>query len=164
MRALLLRFRTGSLVGPVLLLLLVHCSTTHRSAVRDSILGVRIGSDLEEARQKLSPLAESSPPDEEDDEREGGKKEAWVLKGTEFRSVALQTDRNAKVVWVTGFVRAGREIPFARLGDVAAALRATQSEAIWNVASAHGGYKLVAKGQNGRAHVIYLLSLAAPVE
>ena len=141
------------------------CSTSrNRSPVRDSILGIRIGSDLEEAREKLSRLADSESRDEADDEREPGKKEAWMLKGTEFKSIALQTDRSAKVIWVSGFLRQGREIPFAQLGDMNAALRATQTEAIWNVADVRGGYRLVAKGQNGRARVVYLLSLESAQE
>ncbi|GAC1435667.1 MAG: hypothetical protein NVSMB68_07830 [Thermoanaerobaculia bacterium] len=158
-------FRTGPRLGPVLLLCVVliaqtvGCSTS-RHHVRDSILGIRIGSDLEEADEKLSRLSlapTKQAPDE--DEREEGKKAAWTLRGTDFKAVALQTDQAGKVVWVTGFVRPGHEIPFATLGDLSSAIRSTGSEAIWNVASGKGGYRLVAKGSNGRAQVIYLLSL-----
>lgn len=168
MRSLHLFSETGPRPGPVLFLLaltLAGCSTSRPPRhVRDSILGVRIGTDLEEAREKLSRLAETEPRDEADEEREPGKKEAWILKGTEFKSVALKTDRSAKVVWVTGFVRPGREIPFARLGDLNAALRSTDAVAIWNVADARGRYRLVAKGQNGKARVVYLLSLESAEE
>ena len=38
----------------------------------------------------------------------------------------------------------------------------TKSQAIWNVSSASGGYRLVAKGADGKASVVYLLSLDFP--
>lgn len=165
--------RTGPQKGPVLFLVALTllvvpasgCSMSlNRSHIRDSILGIRIGSSLEEAREKLSRFAESEPDDEAVEEREPGKKEAWMLKRSEFKSVALQTDSSAKIIWVSGFVREGREIPFARLGDLSAAIRSTQSEAIWNVADERGRYRLVAKGQDGRARVVYLLSLDSAPE
>lgn len=84
---------------------------------------------------------------------------AWTLKGTEYRSVALKIDDADRVVWITGFVRPGREIPFSRLGDLSTA-RATDSIAIWNVATTAGGYRLVARGEHRRARVISILSLA----
>jgi hypothetical protein len=160
MGRLLFFLRTGSQRGPVLFLFLaLGCSTSaNRFAVRDSILGVRIGSDLEEAREKLSPLAQSPSAEPADEEREAGKKEAWVLRNTEFKSVAVQADRSGKIVWVTGFLRAGREIAFAQIGDLRAAIRATENEAIWNVPTSRGGYRLVAKGQKGKARIIYLLA------
>ena len=68
------------------------------------------------------------------------------------------------MVWVTGFVRPNEELPFSALGDTSLAVRATDSQAIWNVATPNGGYRLVAKGQNGRARVIYFLSLATPAQ
>ena len=60
--------------------------------------------NLEEAREKVAHLAESEAREEEEGEHEPGKKEAWILKGSEFKSVALQTDRFGKVSWVTGFI------------------------------------------------------------
>ena len=152
------------LLGLVLLSPFVKAQTANRSRVNDSILGVRIGTSLEEARKKLEPLSIASErsSDEDEDKEESGTKRFWRLKGTNYTSVALKTNQKGLVVWVTGFVRPSKGLLFSELGDTSRALRATDSQAIWNVATPNGGYRLVAKGQNGRARVIYLLSLATP--
>jgi hypothetical protein len=175
--------QAGSQAGPVLpfflcLLFLtsfvVLAQKGKRTQVTDSILGVGIGASLEQAHAKLDRLStrrargargEEAREDEEAGEREGGRKEAWTLESTEYASVALQADRQGRVVWITGFVRPGKEIPFAKLGNPSSAAGLTDSRAIWNVATPDGGYRLVAKGQNRKARVVYLLSLATtPVQ
>jgi len=150
------------LLGLVLLSPFVNAQTRAGSRVSDSILGVRIGTSLEDAEKKLEKLSITSEhlTDKDEDQREGGAKRAWRLKGTDYASVALQTDEKGRVVWVTGFVRPSKELLFSELGDTSRAVRATDSQAIWNVATPNGGYRLVAKGENGRARVIYMISLA----
>lgn len=139
----------------------VTAQTGNRSRVSDSILGVRIGASLEDAWKKLEPLSIASdrPTATDEDRDEGGTKRVWRLKGTTYACVALETSEKGRVIWVTGFVRPSKELLFSELGDTSLAVRATDSQAIWNVATPNGGYRLVAKGQNGRARVIYLLSL-----
>ena len=122
----------------------------------DSILGVGIGTSLEEARVKLGPLGTSGGRDT----RDGGRKEQWNLKETEFSAIVYRTDAKGKVMWVSGFVRPGREIPFSKLGDPARAMGKSESEIAWNVETQAGGYRLVAKGPEGKARIVYLLSLA----
>jgi hypothetical protein len=127
-------------------------------AVR-AILGVEIGASLQEAHTRLDTLGEAGGRDT----REGGRKEVWTLKETEFSSIALKTNKAGKTVWVTGFVRPGKEIPFSQLGKIAVATLKSETEIVWNVASPKGDYRLVAKGRDGKAFVIYLLSLARPL-
>ena len=86
----------------------------------------------------------------------------WSLMATSFSSVALQTEREGRVMWITGFVRPGKAIPFATLGNLSLATTVADSRATWNVATPGGGYRLIARGQNGKALVISLLSLASP--
>jgi len=169
--------RAGPFAGPVrlfyvlLLLLLTSRSGAEaegkRPRVLDSILGIRIGSPLADARARLDPVAvrQAQEPDSEENEGRGeGRKKAWTLKSTEYQSVALKANDADRVVWITGFLRPGKEIQFSRLGDLAIA-RATDSIAIWNVRTPEGGYRLVARGQKRRARVISLLSLAVnPIE
>ena len=175
--------RTGSQVGPVrlflFLLVLLAASVgsaqkVQRARIPDSILGVGIGSSLDQAHAKLDRLRtrnEHSPHEEseqeeareeQEQEREGGRKEAWALRATNYATVALQADREGRVVWITGFVRPGKEISFARLGNLSAATVATDKKAVWNVTTPRGGYRVIAKGQNGRARVVSILSLASP--
>jgi hypothetical protein len=166
--------RASSLAGLALAFLLwsplpVLAQKIERTRVIDSILGVGIGTTVKQAHAKLDRLRKreasgtrEADPREEAEEREGGRKEAWTLKTTDYLSVALQTDREGRVVWITGFVRPEKEIPFAKLGDLSSAMGVTSSRAIWNVATPTGGYRVVAKGQNGKARIISLLSLATP--
>ena len=51
---------------------------------------------------------------------------------------------------------------FAKFGDPAKATSLSKSQAIWNVGSGRSGYRLVAKGADGKANVVYLLSLDFP--
>jgi hypothetical protein len=163
-------FRTGPHAGPVrffCLLPLVLLASLPAAAgsghrIRDSILGIRVGSSLAAARARLEPLAVrqgGEPEKKERDERGEGRTKAWTLKDPQYRSVALKVNDADRVIWITGFVRPGREIPFSRLGDLSAA-RATDSIAIWNVSTPGGGYRLVARGEHRRARVISILSLA----
>ena len=136
-----------------------------RPRVVDSILGVGIGTSFEQAHAKLDHLRKGEKRDAEEpenEEREGGHKEMWSLMATNYSSVALQTDREGRVVWVTRFVRPEKAIPFAKLGNLSSATKVTDSRATWNVATPEGGYRLIARGQNGKAPVISLLSLATP--
>ena len=132
--------------------------------ITDSILGVKIGTRLVDAHEKLKRFGQtgSRQGDKEEEEEAGERKEAWSLSKTQFSSVALKTNREGKVVWVTGFVRPGQEIPFAKLGELSQAYRANELQVVWNVETPEGSYRLVAKGQKGKARVVYLLSLNLP--
>lgn len=174
--------RTGSFVGPVrlFLFLLVLLAASVGSAqkvqpkrVPDSILGVGIGSTLDQAHEKLDRLrtgnvhstredSEEEAREEQEQEREGGRKEAWALRATNYATVALQADREGHVVWITGFVRPGKEIPFSKLGSLSSATVATDKKTVWNVTTTGGGYRVIAKGENGKARVVSILSLASP--
>lgn len=158
--------KAGLKVGPaclsaLVILLLLGSAIAQKSKdarVINSILGVSIGNTLEETRAKLSSLGSGGGRDT----RDGGRKEAWTLKGTEYATLAFKTDGKGKVVWVSAFARPGKEIPFSKLGDLSKAARAAESQAIWNVETPQGGYRLVAKGVQGKASVVYLLTLAFP--
>jgi hypothetical protein len=152
--------RAGAAVAPVLILLAAAAAAPaqERPAPGGEILGVRVGMPLGEARALLDRLGTGGGRDT----RGGGRKEVWALDGTDFRYVSLKADGRGRVVWVSGFVRPERAIPFDRLGDVGAAAEASGSVAIWNVAAGPTPYRLVAKGRDGRAAVVYLLDLTAP--
>lgn len=158
--------KAGLKVGPaclsaLVILLLLGSAVAQKSKdarVINSILGVSIGNTLEETRSKLSSRGSGGGRDT----RDGGRKEAWTLKGTEYATLAFKTDGKGKVVWVSAFARPGKEIPFSKLGDLSKAARAADSQAIWNRETPQGSYRLVAKGANGKASVVYLLSLEFP--
>ena len=113
---------------------------------------------MEEARSILVRLGNGGGRDT----RDGGRKEAWTLKETDFTTLAFKSNGAGRIVWISAFVRPGKEVSFAKLGDLAKATAVTTSQAIWNVGSSRTGYRLVAKGADGKASVVYLLSLEFP--
>lgn len=128
--------------------------------VQDAILGVRVGSTAAEVQTTLGPRGtpETRPT------RDGGNKQVWTLDGTPFSSLALKTDAAGRVVWVTGFVRAGQEIPFKAFGDLARARSSSPSRVMWDVPTARGGYRLIARGSGRNAQTVSLLSFDAETE
>ncbi|MGH8496070.1 MAG: hypothetical protein ACREVN_08025 [Gammaproteobacteria bacterium] len=129
-----------------------------RPAVTDSILGLKVGDTLAAARERLDPLGTTAGRAT----REGGRKQGWQLEETPFRWIALKTNDEDRVKWISGALRPGREIPFAELGDLSLASRATAAEVIWNVPASSHDYRLVGKGRDGHAAIVYLLSLDVP--
>ena len=133
----------------------------------DSILGIRIGLGLENAHENLERYGgtggkHDGRKEDEEEEEAGERKEGWSLRSSEYSTIALKADREGKIAWVTGFVRPGREIPFTKLGDLSRALKSNATTAIWNVETRDGGYRVVAKGSDGKARVVYILTLALP--
>jgi len=120
----------------------------------DVLLGVRVGSAAADVQAKLGSrgTSESRPT------RDGGSKQVWTLSGTRFSSLALKLDAAGRVVWATGFVRAGQEVPFKELGDLTRARAASEASVVWHVARADGGYRLIARGRERRAQTISLLA------
>lgn len=125
--------------------------------IADSILGVRVGASLKEVSARLAPLGTAGGRAT----RDGGRKEAWSLRETDFSHLALKTDAGECVVWVTGFLRPGREVAFSELGDLSLATSVTGSRAVWDVATPEGGYRFIARGRNQQAQVVQLISLAS---
>ncbi|HEX8472413.1 MAG TPA: hypothetical protein VF666_00110 [Pyrinomonadaceae bacterium] len=153
---LLLSVTTGEVLSPV-----VAAASQNKAGaqkVSDDILGVRVGSRLDEVHDKLKSLGTFGGRDT----RDGGRKEAWTLKKTDFTSIAYKTDASGKVVWVTGYVRPGREIAFAKFGDLAQAYYKSEQSAVWNIERPEGNFRLIAKGGQGKARVVHLLSLTLP--
>lgn len=121
-------------------------------------LEIGIGTTLDHAHSVLARMGAGGGRDT----REGGRKEAWTLKETDFATLAFKTNGRGRIVWLSVFARPGKEVAFAKLGDLTKATTLTKSQVIWNVGSAQGGYRLVAKGTEGKASVVYLLSLDFP--
>ena len=150
-----MRKRFGSLL---MLLLLTATAYAQETTVTKSLEGIGIGTSLEEARSILGRIGTGGGRNT----REGGRKEAWTLKETEFTTIAFKSNGAGRIVWISAFVRPGKEVPFTKLGDPAKATSLSESQVIWNVGSGRSGYRLVAKGTEGNANVVYLLALDFP--
>jgi hypothetical protein len=148
----------NQLVSLLMLLLLTATAYAQETTAINSLGGIGIGTGLEDARTILGRIGTGGGRDT----REGGRKEAWTLKETEFATIAFKTNGAGRIVWISAFVRAGKEVPFTKFGDTAKATSLSTSQAIWNVGNARSGYRLVAKGMEGKANVVYLLALDFP--
>lgn len=95
-----------------------------------------------------------------DEDSDEGHREAWKLRGTSYATLALASDDKGHVLWVTGFARPGKELPFAQLGDTKQTAALSPSFAVWNVIIPHKSYRVVARGKGGKASVITMLTLA----
>lgn len=142
----------------ILVLFLATNAFAQESTAIPSLRGIAIGSTLDDVRATLTRIGTGGGRDT----RDGGRKEAWTLKETDFATLAFKSNSAGKIVWVSAFARPGKELPFAKLGDPAKATSFSTSQAIWNVGSERNGYRLVAKGAEGKASVVYLLSLDFP--
>ena len=143
-------------VSSVLMLLFLAVAPAY--AQQSTIEGIGIGTSLEEARSILGQIGTGGGRDT----REGGRKEAWTLKETDFATIAFKTNAAGRIVWISAFIRAGKEVQFTKFGDPAKAASFGKAQAIWNVGSGRSGYRLVVKGAEGKANVVYLLSLDFP--
>lgn len=145
-------------VGSLLMLLVLTVTAYAQEMSVNSLEGIGIGTSLEDARSILNRLGNGGGRDT----RDGGRKEAWTLKTTDFTTIAFKSNSAGRIVWISAFVRPGKEVEFTKFGDPAKATSWSKSQAIWNVGNARGGYRLVAKGVEGRANVVYLLALDFP--
>ena len=137
----------------------------------NTLAGLKIGMDKDDAHTVLTAQgAVSSQKDTEGQKKaDGGEDkhgdpdsavpEIWTLKGTPYERVAFAVDDSDKVIWVTEFARAGQGTAFASLGSLARAAASGPSFAVWNVISPAGSYRVVARGQGGKASVVSLLPL-----
>lgn len=160
--------------------------------VLTSILGIELGSALDEAHEKLDKLSASgTPPKEEgedaDEEKEkgGGEKEPrerdhklgeeqeeghkvlWQLAGTDYSAVYVTADEKEHIDSITGFLRPEKRMPFDAVGEVSKAPAKDDSSVVWDVLRpGQPLFRVVAKGPNGKASSIMIFVVphkAAPV-
>ena len=143
------------LFGSLLMFLLLSASAY---AQENSLNGIGIGTSLDEARSILGRIGTGGGRTT----RDGGRKEAWTLKESEFATIAFRSNGSGRIVWISAFTRQGKEVPFTKFGDTAKASSFSTSQVIWNVGNGRSGYRLVAKGAEGKATVVYLLALDFP--
>lgn len=135
------------------------------------LAGVKIGMDKDDAHAALTAQGAVSSQKTADGQKDADSTqdkhgdpddavpEVWTLKNTPYERIAFAVDDNDKVAWVTGFTRTGQGIAFASLGSLARAAASGPSFAVWNVISPAGSYRVVARGQGGKASVVSLLPL-----
>jgi hypothetical protein len=117
-----------------------------------AILGIEVGMTLAAASDRLQPLGRS-------DARRvtAGMKQVWKLDTTGFEWIALRTDADDRVVWITGHRRSGQELPFESI--TSAPRSASDSKAVWHVEGTYRGQRLTLSGAKRRAQVVTLMAV-----
>ena len=154
--------------------------------VMTSLLGIELGSDLDEAHEKLDKLCSpSTPPKEEGEEadkkereekgkdaeqhepqatqpkpgqeQEEGHKVLWQLAGTDYSALYVTADNQEHIDSITGFLRPEKQIPFAAIGEVSKAPAKDDRTVVWDVLRPDQPlFRVVASGSNGKASSIRL--------
>ena len=131
-------------------------------AASGEILGVAIGSAIEEARKKLDPL-QVPRTDAPDQKEKLGRRIYWKLNGTEYDWIMVWANAEGKVTRVRALFRPEHQRPFTEIGDVSQALTADTAIVRWNLLRPDGSpYRLTAQGAEGRAVSVYMFSQEVP--
>jgi hypothetical protein len=103
-----------------------------------SILGLELGSTLEQAHAKLDRLTDPKHPPKT--EREGPKnngeseqKVLWQLAKTDYSFVFVKSDENERITSINAFLRPGKEIPFEKIGEAKKAPVQDANTIAWDV-------------------------------
>src|SRR6266481_8154983 len=84
--------------------------------VMTSILGIELGSTLEQAHAKLDELSDPRhPPKEEEEGSES--KILWQIAKTDYSTVFMKADTEKKITYINAILRPGKEIPFEKIGE-----------------------------------------------
>lgn len=128
-----------------------------------TVLGLTIGSSMQEAREKLDPLR--IPADYTPDQKElSGRRIYWKLRETEFAWI-MAWAKGGEITRLRGVYRPQNEKPFHEIADLASATSVTDTAAKWNFRCRGGPYfRLIAQGNGQRAQTVYMFSLDLPGE
>ncbi len=127
--------------------------------VQTDILGLELGLFLGEARSKLDPLGNPEKPAlEEGDKPDEGDEQhrvLWELTKTDFKNVYVKTNDEERIVYISGFIRAGKEIPFETIGEVEKAPILNETTVAWDVVRPNKPlFRVVARGEKKKASSI----------
>jgi len=132
--------------------------------VKTDILGVELGSTLQAAHAKLDGLNDPAQPWKELKARDGAVKAVWQLDKTPYKSVYVKTNAKREIDYLTGFVRAGEEVPFEQIGEAKKAPLQNDTTIVWDVIRPNRPpIRLVAEGKERKASVIKLFVVARPL-
>lgn len=136
--------------------------------VQTDILGVSVGTSLEDARLKFSKFANAEhPPKEEGDgseaaaEREESEhKILWELSKSDFATAFIKLDGHDRVTYVQGKFRPGKEVAFAKIGELNKAPVATPNVIAWDVVrNKRPLIRVVAEGLAQRANTLTIFQV-----
>jgi len=135
--------------------------------VETKLLGLELDSTLERAHEILDPLGDPAQPAtearEDGEEGEKERKVLWKLTKSDFNSILVRTDEKARVTYMMGFLRPGKEKPFDQIGQTEKAPVLTEHTVAWDVVRRDKSLlRIVARGENGKANTITIFIVKRP--
>ncbi|HEX4668094.1 MAG TPA: hypothetical protein VH207_16000 [Chthoniobacterales bacterium] len=135
--------------------------------VETKILGLEPDATLEEAHEKLDPLANRSQPAIEAKEgaehEEDQRKVLWELAKSDFKSVLVKTDEKERIIYIAGFLRPGKEVPFDKIGETKNAPILNNRMVAWDVVRPDQPLiRVVARGEKRKASLITIFVVKRP--
>jgi hypothetical protein len=130
--------------------------------VMSAVLGIGVGSTLEQAHAKLDKLSDPKHPPKE--EKEGTEhKVLWQLAKTNFSSVFVKSDEKGQITYVTAFLRPGKEVPFEKIGETKKAPVQNGNMIVWDVLRPKRPlFRVVAKGADNKANTLTIFVVKRP--
>ena len=136
--------------------------------VMTSIAGVELGMSLNRVRAALDKLRDPAQPVKEEtaepNERDKAEhKVLWQLAKTDFASVFVKADEKKRLIYVAGFLRPGKEIPFDKIGEIKKAPIQDDRVVAWDVVRPeHPLLRVVARGAEHKASSITIFLVKRP--
>jgi hypothetical protein len=127
-----------------------------------SILGLELGSTLEQAHAKLDKLSDPAHPSKEEEEGPE-RKILWQLARTDYSAVFVKSDEKGRITYINAFLRPGKDIPFEEIGDTKKAPLQDVNTIAWDVLRPKRPlFRVVAKGADRKANNITIFLVKRP--
>ena len=135
--------------------------------VETKLLGVELGSTLEQAHERLDSLGDPAQPASEGaegaEEAARERKILWKLAKSDFSSILVKTDEKERVTYMMGLLRPGKEIPFDQIGQTEKAPILTEHTVAWDVVRPDKSLlRVVGRGEKSKANAITIFMVKGP--
>ncbi len=140
--------------------------------VQTDLLGLEMGTSVAAAHEKLDPLSDPEKPfvEEGGRDKDGTAKQGkeqrrvvWQLAKSDFSSIYVKADKTDRITYISGILRPGKEIPFAKIGQVEKAPISSVKNVAWDVARPKKPLiRVVARGEERKASSITIFVVERP--
>src|SRR6266566_7417286 len=131
--------------------------------VMTSILGLELGSTLEEAHAKLDKLSDPKHPPKEEEEEGSETKVLWQIAKTDYSAIFMKADAEKRITYLIAILRPGKEIPFEKIGETKKAPVQDANTIAWDVVRPNRPlFRVVANGTGRKANNITMFVVKRP--
>jgi hypothetical protein len=136
--------------------------------VQNAILGIELDATLASAQSKLDSLGRSSDrfldrAGEAGERDESEHKISWQLAKTDYASVFIKADEKKRITYIAGYWRAGKEMPFDKIGEIEKAPVLSDTVVAWDVVRPNRPLiRVVARGSQRKANSITMFVVKRP--